>query len=106
MARGRRGEEPVEDELSQLRTALVQAQAVEQQLRARLAHRADSHHSIDAARDRVAELYDFAPIPLLTLDSVGVVTEINLFGASLLGRERRHIIGTPFAAYTEDRTAV
>lgn len=89
-----------------MRAALAYAQAVEQQLRARFAHLRESYTMVERARDRLADLYDFAPIGVLTLDAAGVVREINLFGAALLGRERRHIIGTPFAAYVDDRAAI
>lgn len=56
---------------------------------------------IEAARDRYAELYDFAPLACLTLDEHGVILEINLFAASLLGVERANLIGLPFHPYVD-----
>src|SRR5215212_11701113 len=38
---------------------------------------------LEEARDRFADLYDFAPIGYLSLDENGIITEINLSGAAL-----------------------
>lgn len=54
---------------------------------------------IEEARDRYAELYDFAPVGYVVLDERGLITEINLTGASMLGKERSNIIGRPFFGY-------
>lgn len=61
---------------------------------------------LEEARDRFADLYDFAPVGYLTLDFNGVITEINLVGASLLGRPRTFLIKLPLAGMIarEDRT--
>lgn len=53
------------------------------------------------SRDRLTELYDFAPVGYLTLDANGVVVEANLTVAALLGIERARMIGTPFTRYVE-----
>ncbi len=56
----------------------------------------EMQHELEAARDRYADLYDFAPVGYLTFDGSGNVLEINLTGASLLGAERTRIVGKPF----------
>jgi len=63
---------------------------------------------LEEARDRFADLYDFAPIGYLTLDHHGVITEINLAGAALLGRTRAFLINLPLSALIvrEHRTAL
>src|SRR5512139_3490899 len=38
------------------------------------------------------DLYDFAPVGYLTLDSDGLISQINLKGASLLGLDREDLI--------------
>src|SRR5579871_4496965 len=48
--------------------------------------------SLELSRDRYAELYDFAPLAYATLDHGGVIKEINLTGAALLGMERTKLI--------------
>lgn len=53
---------------------------------------------LEEARDRYADLYDFAPMGYLTLEETGRILEINLTGATMLGGERANIIGKPFSA--------
>ncbi len=48
------------------------------------------------ARDRYADLYDFAPAGYFTLDTRGTILEANLKGAALLGRDRADLPGLPF----------
>jgi len=48
------------------------------------------------ARDRYADLYDFAPVGYFTLDPNGLIVEVNLNGAHMVKRERRSLVGKPF----------
>jgi signal transduction histidine kinase len=50
---------------------------------------------LELARDRYADLYDFAPVGYISLDPHGSILEVNLQGTSLLGRHRRFLIGVP-----------
>ena len=55
-----------------------------------------------ASRERYVDLYDFAPIPYVSLDHTGRVEEANLVATQLL-RERRDLpIGRPFGFYVAD----
>jgi PAS domain S-box-containing protein len=45
-----------------------------------------------------ADLYANAPIPYLTLDLRGVITDLNLTAATFLGRHRERLLGKPFLA--------
>ncbi|MDM7913771.1 MAG: ATP-binding protein, partial [Candidatus Eisenbacteria bacterium] len=54
---------------------------------------------LEQSRDRYAELYDAAPIGYVTLDSQGVIVDINLAGAELLGKQRNRLISSPFLAH-------
>lgn len=56
----------------------------------------ESQQELEEARDRYADLYNFAPVGYLTLNETGVVQEINLTGAAMLGTERLNIVGQPF----------
>lgn len=55
-----------------------------------------AHAELAASTARYADLYDSAPIPYFTFDERGLVLDINLTGAALLGRERAEILGLPF----------
>jgi PAS domain S-box-containing protein len=57
-----------------------------------------AQHELEGARDRFADLYDFAPIGYVSLDSAGVVAEINLAAAALLGKPRGFILNLPLSA--------
>jgi PAS domain S-box-containing protein len=51
---------------------------------------------LEESRNRYATFYDFAPVGYVTFDYRGCIQEINLTGASLIGKERFLLIGTPF----------
>lgn len=60
---------------------------------------------LQAARDRYADLYNFAPVGYFTLDPNGVIVEANLTGATLLNVVRSSLIGKPLTHFVvpEDR---
>jgi PAS domain S-box-containing protein/putative nucleotidyltransferase with HDIG domain len=51
-----------------------------------------AQETITQARDRYADLYDFAPVGYFTLDRKGKIVEVNLAGAQLLGVERDRLV--------------
>lgn len=53
----------------------------------------------DDERRRYQDLYDFAPVGYFTLDERGAISEANLTGASLLGRELNELIGHPLVRF-------
>ena len=53
---------------------------------------------LEEARDRYADLYDFAPIGYLSLDVHGAIVEINIAAAALFGRQRRFLLKLPLVA--------
>lgn len=61
--------------------------------------------TMEESRDRFVDLYDFAPVGYLTLTPDGVISEINLTGAALLGVERIKLLRRRFAlmVVAEDR---
>ena len=48
---------------------------------------------IEESRDRYVDLYEFSPVGYLTLTRDGMIAEVNLTGAALLGTERSKLIG-------------
>ncbi len=51
------------------------------------------------ARDRYADLYEFAPVGYLSVGPDGVIHEANLTAAKLLARERVSLIGTKLSHF-------
>jgi diguanylate cyclase (GGDEF)-like protein/PAS domain S-box-containing protein len=58
-----------------------------------------AQEELEASRSRYADLYDFAPIGYLTFDKDGLIREVNLAGAGLLGEDRRRLINKPFSVF-------
>ena len=63
---------------------------------------------LEQARSRYADLYDFAPIGFLTINRSGLITDINIAGATLLGVDRQLAEGLPLTGmfYKADRPAL
>ncbi|MFM9916742.1 MAG: putative bifunctional diguanylate cyclase/phosphodiesterase [Rhizobacter sp.] len=55
--------------------------------------------ALAAARDRYVDLYDRAPVGYATVDAQGIIVEVNLTGAAMLGAQRKQLQGQPFARY-------
>jgi PAS domain S-box-containing protein len=53
---------------------------------------------LEQARDRYADLYDFAPIGYVSIDARATILDINLAGAALLGHPRSFVLRMPFAS--------
>ena len=73
----------------------AELEAQNQQLR-------EAHHQLEESRARYSDLYDFAPVAYCTFDPAGLVSEINLTGAAMLGTQRSRVIGKPFAVYVSE----
>jgi len=69
---------------------LTQLAAENQKLRA-------AYAQLEAADASHAKLHDFAPFGFLTLDTQGTILDLNRAAAALLGREKSHLLGRPFA---------
>jgi PAS domain S-box-containing protein len=57
---------------------------------------------LELSRSKYIELYDFAPVGYFTFDASGVIREVNLAGAQLLGMERRKLTNMPFSSFIAD----
>lgn len=52
---------------------------------------------------KYSDLYDFAPIGLFSIDMQGLIQEVNLAGASLLGTERRNLMNRHFRLFVASK---
>jgi PAS domain S-box-containing protein len=55
--------------------------------------------ALEESRDRYVDLYEFAPIGYLTLNREGMIAEVNLTGASLLGMDRSKLLDRRFDSF-------
>lgn len=58
---------------------------------------------LEVSRNRYSDLYDFAPVGYFTLSRSGLITEVNLKGADLLGADREFLLKKPFYFYVFKR---
>ncbi|MEN6587974.1 MAG: diguanylate cyclase [Sulfuricella sp.] len=59
----------------------------------------ETQRLLEEARYRYTDLFDTVPVGYLTLDESGHTLEINQAGATMLGRDRAHMIGKQFIAW-------
>ncbi|MDO9168640.1 MAG: EAL domain-containing protein [Methylobacter sp.] len=102
----KQGKPPTEAEeelLRELRTYQIELEVQNEDLRA---HQLElemqneellrARTALEASRSRYLNLYEFAPVGYLTLNSEGEVIEINLTAAALLGEERNNLLNRYF----------
>ncbi|MDO8262388.1 MAG: diguanylate cyclase [Gallionella sp.] len=89
---------PVVELLHELQVYKIELEMLNEALR-------QSQIELEKSRDRYADFYDFAPVGYLSLSNEGMIDEINLTGAALLGVERDKLPHRSFASFvaTEDR---
>jgi diguanylate cyclase (GGDEF)-like protein/PAS domain S-box-containing protein len=56
---------------------------------------------IESSHRKYSDLYDFSPVGYFTFDKNGLIREVNLTGAGMLGIEKRFLIGTPIQNFIE-----
>jgi len=78
--------------IHELRTHQIELEMQNEELRR-------SEQELAVARDRFAELYDFAPVGYLTISDKGFILQANLTLAGLLGVERCRLIKQPFSSF-------
>ena len=58
-----------------------------------------AQHTMEESRDRYVDLYDFSPVGYLTLLPGGMISEINLTGATMLETDRTKLLQRRFAPF-------
>jgi PAS domain S-box-containing protein len=56
-----------------------------------------SQEKLEESRSRYVDLYEYAPVGYLTFDEKGVVLDLNLTAAHLLGLDRTFLLNKPFS---------
>ncbi len=91
-----RPQRPAEPELRELIAGLKTHQ---EEVRIQNLHLIESQKLLEDSRDRYADLYDSLPVPYVTLDETGAITNANLRGAELLGVSRPSLIQIPLVHF-------
>ncbi len=85
--------DPVKDELiNELRNHQIELEMQNEEL-------LESKLKLEDSKRKYWDLYDFAPIGYLTLDSNYIIKEINLSGSDLLEKRRKYLIGRNFLVF-------
>src|SRR5947209_3122919 len=65
----------------------------------------EAQQATELSRARYADLYDYAPVGYVIFDAIGIVKEVNITAAEMLGQRRAFILKSPFNMFvaTEDR---
>src|SRR5262245_30100262 len=84
---------------SVLRDTLHELEVHQEELRQQQTQLLESRRALEDARDRYAELFDFAPVAYVLLDPYSVIAEANLAAARLLEIDRSHLLGKALTQY-------
>jgi two-component system, cell cycle sensor histidine kinase and response regulator CckA len=91
-------EEELQRVVHELKVHQVELEAQNEELR-------QAQSSLEVARDRFADLYDFAPVGYVTVSEKGLIREANLTLSRLLGVERIALMGKPFSRFVVKKDA-
>ena len=61
-----------------------------------------AYRALEESRDKYLDLYEFAPLGYLTLSDKGIICEVNLTGAALLGVVRKDLIRARFSTFVTE----
>ena len=60
-----------------------------------------AREEVEEVLAKYTDLYDFAPVGYLTFDEKGLISELNLTAAQLLGIERSFLVNKPFSSFIQ-----
>ena len=76
---------PADNLLHELRVHQIELEMQNEALR-------NAQAGLEESRNCYVDLYDFAPVGYLTLNSTGMIEELNLTASVLLGKERKNLL--------------
>lgn len=79
-----------------LRRTILELEVFREEVRQQNEELVAAQSELEWSRNRYLELFDLAPVGYVTFDANGVVEEINLTGARMLGEEVPRLVGRPF----------
>lgn len=96
------GRPPIKAQLSEYDQSLIhelQVHQVELEMQNEMLRKTQAE--LEETRDRYADLFDFAPIPYITLTCSGEISEANLAATALLAEGTASLVGQHFVKYIE-----
>lgn len=88
-----------EEREEELQAVLHELEVYQIELEMQLRELRESRQALEVSLDRYASLYDFAPLGYVTLNDQGLIKEVNLTAAGMLGIERKFLIDRYFAPW-------
>ncbi len=77
-------------------------QAHQEELETKMQELRRSREELESSRNKLALLYDFAPVGYFTLDRDGVILTVNLTGLRMLGREQSQLADREFDQFVAE----
>ena len=87
-------DKPSEEIIHELRVHQIELEMQQDELK-------KTQLALEESRDHYREFYDFAPIGYLTMTPKGVIKQVNLSLATLLGATRQKLINRGFAHFVD-----
>ena len=60
-----------------------------------------AQREMEESKEKYLDFYDFAPVGYLALDETGMISDLNLTAAGLLGIEKKSLIDKPFTLFIQ-----
>ena len=83
---------PADELLQELQVHQIELEMQNEALR-------EAQVALEKSHDRYVDLYHFAPVGYFTLTDTGLIAEVNLTGAALLGEDRSKLLNRRFARF-------
>lgn len=96
------GQTTAQLDLKQVQRLLEELEIHQIELELQNEHLNTARAQLEQALNQSNELYDFAPVGSVLIDTDGKITRLNLVAAQLLGAERAWLMGSRFGLYMDE----